>query len=97
MINQDFDVSDRQISEMKHCIGFSEKKVKNNKYLAWRNYFSTSNHDSSWDNLVIQGLASKRDFKLGRKERGEDPQIYSVTKNGFKFLEEVTGLKFIIG
>ncbi len=93
MINQDLVIDNKQIENMKHCIGFNQNKVKNNKYLAWRNYFTTPDHDESWDNLVIQGLAVKRDFKMGI---GEDPQCYSVSKNGFKVLETKLNIKIII-
>jgi hypothetical protein len=78
---------------MKHCIGFNENKVKSDKYYAWRNYFTTSDHDESWDNLVINGLAVKRDFKLGS---GANPQCYSVLKEGFKFLEIQLNIKIIM-
>jgi hypothetical protein len=93
MIKQDLDISIRQIDDMKHCIGFNQNKVKSNKYYAWRNYFITTNHDESWDNLVISGLAVKRDFKMGA---GPNPQCYSISKDGFKFLEENLGVKIII-
>jgi hypothetical protein len=78
---------------MKHCIGFNENKVKSDKYYAWRNYFTTSDHDESWDNLVIKGLAVKKDFKLGS---GPNPQCYSVSKEGFKFLENQLNIKIIM-
>ncbi len=93
MINQDLIIDIKQIENMKHCIGFNQNKVKNNKYLAWRNYFTTHDHEESWDNLVVQGLAVKRNFTMGV---GDNPQCYSVSKNGFKFLEENLCLKIII-
>lgn len=92
MIKQDLNISARQLKEMQHAIGFNKIKVKNNKYLAWRNYFITSDHDESWDELVIQGLAIKRDFKLGG---GPNSQCYSVSKEGFKFLENKLNIKII--
>jgi hypothetical protein len=93
MIRQDLDINKRQIDDMKHCIGFNENKVKSDKYYAWRNYFTTSDHDESWDNLVINGLSVKRDFKLGG---GPNPQCYSVSKEGFKFLENRLNIKIIV-
>lgn len=92
MIKQDLNISARQLKEMQHAIGFNKIKVKNNKYLAWRNYFITSEHDESWDELVIQGLAIKRDFKIGG---GPNSQCYSVSKEGFKFLENKLNIKII--
>lgn len=92
MIKQDLDISTRQLENMKHAIGFNQVKVKDKKYLSWRNYFTTDDHDEEWDELVIQGLAVKRDFKLGR---GPNPQCYSVSKEGFKFLENQLNIKII--
>jgi hypothetical protein len=93
MIKQDLDISIRQIDDMKHYIGFNENKVKSDKYYAWRNYFTSSDHDESWDNLVINGLAVKRDFKL---DSGRNPQCYSVSREGFKFLENQLNIKIIV-
>lgn len=93
MIKQDLDISIEQIENMKHCIGFNPVKVKDDKYFAWRNYFTTSDHDADWDNLVIQGLAVKNGFKLGR---GPNPQFYQVSKEGFKYLENVLHIKIIV-
>jgi len=93
MIKQDLNINTEQLENMKHAIGFNQNKVENNKYITWRNYFTTSDHDESWDNLVIQGLAVKRDFKL---LGGLNPQCYSVSKDGFKFLEENLDVKIII-
>lgn len=92
MIKQDLDINVEQIENMKHTIGFNQIKVKDNKYLAWRNYFITDNDNEEWDKLVIQGLAVKRDFKLGN---GPNPQCYSVSKEGFKFLENKLNIKII--
>lgn len=48
MINHDLDISIKQIDDMKHCIGLNQQnKVKDNKYYAWRNYFTTLDHDES--------------------------------------------------
>lgn len=94
MIKHDLDISIKQVDDMKHCIGLNQQnKVKDNKYYAWRNYFTTSDHDESWDNLVINGLAIKRDFKLGS---GPNPQCYSVSKEGLKFLENQLNIKIIM-
>ena len=93
MIEQGFSVDKMQLKYMLHCIGFVKQKVSNNKYLAWRNYFITSNHDEELDNLVIQGLAVKRDFKLGG---GPNTQCYSVSEEGFKYLESILNIKIIM-
>ena len=93
MIKQDLDISSEQIKYMKHAIGFNPVKVKNDKYFAWRNYFTTSDNDENWDMLVIQGLAIKNDFKLGG---GPNPQVYQVSKKGFKFMEDVLNIRIIV-
>ena len=93
MIKQDLDISSVQIDNMKHCIGFNPVKVKNDKYFAWRNYFMTADHEKEWDKLVIQGLAVKRDFKLGG---GPNPQCYQVSKEGIKFLENQLSIRIIV-
>lgn len=93
MIKQDLDISSEQIDNMKHCIGFNPVKVKNDKYFAWRNYFTTSDNDESWDNLVMQCLAVKKDFKLGG---GPNTQCYQVSKEGFKYLEDKLNIKIIV-
>lgn len=93
MIKHEIEVSTEQIEKMKHCIGFNHNKIKNGKYLAWRNYFITGDSDKNWDNLVLQDLAVKRPFKLGK---GANPQCYSVSKEGFKFLENQLNIQIII-
>lgn len=80
----------KQIENMKHCIGFDGKRVKRRKYVAYRNYFTTSDNELSWDELFKLGLASKRSFEDGG---GENPQCYSLTKPGFVFLENLLGCK----
>lgn len=92
MLKQDFEVDERQLSDMKHCIGFSKDRLRDSKYLAWRNYFTTSDHVDSWDNLILQGLAEKRDFKLGV---GKNPQVYFLTDKGFKYLEQELKIRIV--
>ena len=82
-------VSVKQIENMKHCIGFSESRVKgkkNRKYDAWRNYFTTGGPDKDWDNLVEQGLAFREVFPHGG---GSDPKLYYVSLDGFEFLGKI--------
>lgn len=93
MIKPNLDINVKQIEDMKHCIGFNVSKIKNDKYFAWRNYFTTPDSDKSWDYLVIHGLAVKNDFKLGS---GPNPKCYQVSKEGFKYLEGLLNIKIII-
>ena len=42
------------------------------------------------DDLVEQGLMTKRDYPPGC---GDNSQIYYMTKEGFKFLSDLTGME----
>jgi len=80
----------RQINNMKHCIGFNGDKVKRRKYVAYRNYYTTSDNSPSWDELVDLELAVKRPLKNGI---GGNPQCYFVTKKGIELLERLLECK----
>lgn len=81
-------VTYKQISDMKHAIGFSNRKVrgtKHRKYEPYRNYFCAGERDrESWDTLVDIGLATKR-----------GKSIYTVSADGRFFLEMVTGVAIL--
>lgn len=53
VINKRFKLSERQIDEMKHCIGLD---YKNKPY---RNRFYCQSDDENWNDLVNRGLANK--------------------------------------
>jgi len=79
-----------QIENMKHCIGFSGDKVKRKKYVAYRNYYTTSGNHAGWDELFRLELALKRPFKNGV---GEDPRCYFVSRKGMDLLERILECK----
>jgi len=83
-----------QVNDMKHCIGFDGKRVKRRKYEAYRNYFTTSNDNSSWDGIVRAGLAIKRPFPQGG---GDNPQMYNLNKQGFEFLSPLLECEILEG
>lgn len=86
MIMSDIKLNFKQISQMKHCIGFDERKRSvDGKYFAYRNYFSTPEPDDDWDELVYLGLAGRGDSKRYT--------FYSLTKKGIKYLEILLSLK----
>ena len=85
-------LSTAQIDNMKHCIGFSGDKVKRRKYEAYRNYYTTPNDHTGWDGIVRAGLADKRPFPQGC---GDNPQVYSLNENGFKFLSDLLECKIV--
>ena len=46
------------LEKMEHAIGFDFKRVKRNKYVAYRNYYATSRWDDNyWMFLVSIGYA----------------------------------------
>ena len=71
-------LSTQQIGDMKHAIG---NKVSKNPY---RNYFNTGTPDPSWEELVLFGLATRRDNK---KEMGG--VYYHLTEKGIEWICEV--------
>ena len=80
------DITLRQIENMKHCIGFRGDRVKGRKYrkyVAYRNYHTTSDNNLNWDELVKLELAVKRSFPSGV---GDNPQCYFVTEKGMELL-----------
>jgi len=86
-------INTTQIDLMKHCLGFDNDKVtgtKHRKYEAYRNYFTSSGDHSDWDDLVKQGLATKRDFPHGV---GDIPQVYFVSDDGKEFLGKIIGVE----
>lgn len=76
-----------QIDNMKHALGFDNRKVtgtKHRKYIPYRNRFYAGGKDiEDWKTLVELGLA---------KEFSTDN--FCVTDDGRFFLERVTGIKF---
>lgn len=91
MINYHFTLE--QINSMKHCIGFNKSKITGTKYRkmkAYRNHYVTDNNNESLDDLVEQGVMTKRNYQLGV---GDDSQVYHVTEEGFKFLSDLTGIE----
>lgn len=80
--------TDKQLSEMKHCIGYAEHRVrgrKYRKYTAYRNRYAAPCYLASWDDLVSRGFA--------KVERAPDSQypLYWLTKTGMDALGEVLG------
>lgn len=78
-----------QINNMKHCIGFTNKKIKRGKYETYRNYYTTCGDNENWDKLVELGLAGKRNSRMA----GDFTKVYWVTKEGMEFLGELLGCK----
>jgi len=81
----------KQINNMKHCIGFRGDRVKRKKYIAFRNHYTTSDDNQSWDELVSLELAAKRSFPNG----GGNSQAYFVSKKGMELLERLLECKIV--
>ena len=77
-----------QISNMKHAIGFDNRKVrgtKHRKYEPYRNHFVTGvDNNSSWEYLVSIGFATK-----------SSENCYHVSDDGKLFLQYVTGVEIL--
>jgi len=78
----------KQISDMKHAIGFDNRKVrgtKHRKYEPYRNYYNTGPQDvESWEQLVSIGFAEK-----------SSDNWYRVTADGRYFLRLVIGVEIL--
>lgn len=93
--NQEYEkVTYRQISKMKHAIGFENRKVrgtKHRKFEPYRNYYCAGKADQEdWESLVKLGFAKK-----GREIEEHDSKYYFVTTDGRIFLEYVTGVEIL--
>lgn len=81
-------VSGAQVENMLHCIGYTPRRAKRGKYIAFRNYFTTSGPNSEWDALVEKGLAESRALPECVSPVG---RVYHVTRKGMDFLEVCLG------
>lgn len=85
------EVRQSALEKMGHAIEFDFKKVKGNKYVAYRNYYAAPRYDDNdWKYLVSIGYA-----ELG--ESTESCIYYHVTNEGMSFIERVTGVKILEG
>ena len=81
-----------QIGNMKHAIGFDQRRVKRGKYEAYRNYYTTPAPHAGWEELVEKGYAEKHPFPQGV---GENPMMYRVTQKGIETLGGILGIKIV--
>lgn len=82
-------VTYKQISDMKHAIGFERghiKGTKHRRYEPYRNYFDTGDYRPQHLEELVN---------IGFMFRDDDYNIYHVTKSGKKFLEIVTGVEIL--
>ena len=74
-------VSREQVALMKHAIGYQPERVRDGKYLCFRNRFYCNEPDANWNYLVNLGLANKVNIK--------GSVIYSVNLSGIDYLEDM--------
>ena len=80
------EITEKQLNNMKHAIGYDVRKVDNNgEYNAYRNFFEVSKDSPSWDELVFDGYATKRTVF------GE--VVYHLTDKGINYLEGILSIK----
>ena len=77
-------LTERQISDMKHAIGYEPRLVDNGVYRAYRNFFAAGKI-GSWEILIINGLAGKR--------KNHIEMYYYVTGRGIEALENILSIK----
>lgn len=78
----------KDINCLKHALGIDKNSIRNGKCICYRNYFNTGINNSDyriWEYLVFVGFAN-----MYSKE------LFTVTKNGIKFLEDILSVKIEI-
>lgn len=88
---KDYSVTKSQIDNMKHTIGFSNRKVRGTKYRkyeAYRNFYSTQEGCKDFEQLV--DLCNKG-LMISRKN-GTYGWLFHLSPEGFRFLSDITGV-----
>jgi len=80
-------VSIEEITFMKHMIGLDKIKPFEKEYVPYRNYAGYSKKEKNHESLVERGLA-----KVICREMFHE-YIYSLTPQGFIFLEKLLNIK----
>jgi hypothetical protein len=79
-----------QIDNMKHALGFANKRVKGLKYRryqAYRNYYATAEGCDGFE-----GLVDLSDKGLMLERQVGDKTYFHVSELGFEFLSKLTGV-----
>lgn len=80
-------LTQKQISDMKHAIGYAPDMVKKGKYKAYRNYFAVGEENESWEELVKNEVATKR-TRFG-------DTVYHLSVKGISILSDILGITII--
>lgn len=90
-------VTYKQISDMKHAIGFDKgniKGIKHRKYESYRNYFDSGKFQPEHlEKLVDIGFLYHEQDKLPFHD--DIHNVYHVTDDGKEFLRLVTGVEIL--
>ena len=87
-----YDITQEQLDDMKHAIGFRKDRVQGRKHLryeAYRNYYATREGCNGFEGLVDltdKGLMISR-------QNGSEGWYFHVSPEGIKYLSEITGVK----
>lgn len=87
-----YNLTEEQIDDMKHALGFRKDRIKGRKHLryeAYRNYYATGEGCEGFDGLV--DMANKG-LMLSR-QNGTDGWYFHVSPQGIKYLSELTGVE----
>lgn len=88
-----------------HCIGMDGSSPRHRPYTRhgrkfykpWRNYFSSLRNDRTWEPLVEEGYAGKRDYTShyttdGGAKRTIEGTTYWMTRKGLDWIGEQIGV-----
>lgn len=84
-----------QLKLMKHTIGYQTDRVKGRKnriYIAFRNYFVTSEGCSDYESL-IELVELELMTKRAHPYNDDDSFVFHVTQKGIEYLSEVLDVK----
>ena len=88
----EYDLTEEQIDDMKHALGFRKDRIKGRKHLryeAYRNYYATREGCEGFEGLVD---ISNKGLMICR-QNGTDGYYFQVSPEGIKYLSELTGVK----
>lgn len=80
-----------QCELIKHTIGLTKDKIKRNKFIEWRNYFTTGTEDEELEQLVNMGVMNKFD----KRDTWHNCIIYCLSDLGFELVEYVERIKIV--
>lgn len=88
-----------------HCIGLNDSCSHRHRpytrhgkkfYKPWRNFFSSLRNDKTWEPLVEEGYAGKRDYTSHYTQDGREHTVegttYWLTRKGLDWLGENLGI-----